>query len=97
MPPLDERSDPLRSSPSVSEHHELQGRVLKLEEFRQAHVEKHEDDRKTHEKEHKTHEKAHDDHTATKEWVYKKGYVVVGLVATVVAILVSGVLRLFGG
>ena len=59
----------------------------RLEDYRKEHE-------KQHEKEHKAHEKEHDEHVATKAWVYKKGYVVVGLVATAGAVLVAGILRL---
>ena len=62
----------------------------RLEDYRKEHE-------KLHDKEHKAHEKEHTDHVATKAWVYKKGYVIVGLVATVGAALVTGVLRLFFG
>ena len=87
---MNDRGEPSRSSPSLPQHHRLRDRVLKLEEFRRAHE-------KEHETEHKAHEKEHGDHTATKAWVYKKGYVVVGLVATVGAVLVAGILRLLFG
>lgn len=64
------RADGRRGEPdpfSRADYQGLEGRIIRLEEFRHAH------------------DKEHSDHVATHAWVYKRGYVVAGLVATVAA------------
>ena len=63
--PGDRRGEP--DPFSWADYQGLEGRIIRLEEFRQAH------------------DKEHSDHVATRAWVYKKAYIVAGLVAASIA------------
>ena len=43
------------------------------------------------------HEKEHTDHVATRAWVYKVGYIVVGLVATAAATIGAALVNVLAG
>ena len=73
----DERGEPDAISRADYQGHE--GRIIRLEEFRQSH------------------EKEHNDHVATHAWVYKVGYIVVGLVATLGATLGAALVNVLAG
>lgn len=64
---------------SLADYLGHEGRIIRLEEFRQAH------------------EKTHEDHVATHAWVYKTGFALVALVATVAASIGAAVVRVLFG
>ena len=71
----DVRGEPDPISPADYLGHE--GRLIRLEEFRNSH------------------EKMHEDHVATHAWVYKKGYAVAALIATIAATIAVAIIRVF--